>query len=194
MRHKLVVLTEGWRFVPMKALVAYFSRAGENYSNGDVVKIEEGNTEVVAKKIAILTNGELFKIEQATPYSDDYYTCIEESKEHKAKNMRPELVNCITSIDDYDIIYLGYPNYWNSLPRCILSFIEKFDFTGKIIKPFCTHGGSGFGNSVEELKAECKGAFITKGLEITGTEAHGHDDDIVKWLEKTSKYHDVFSQ
>ena len=113
----------------MNILVAYFSRAGENYFNGDIISIKEGNTEVVANKISGLTGGDIFKIEQAVPYSPQYDICVEESKEDKAKNVRPEIVNCLNSIDNYDVIYLGYPNYWGSLPMCVFTFLEKFDFT-----------------------------------------------------------------
>ena len=91
----------------MKTLIAYFSRAGENYCSGKIVSLEEGNTAVVARKIAIMTGGELFNIRQAVPYSDDYDTCLEESKEDKEKDARPEIVDCITSIADYDTIFIG---------------------------------------------------------------------------------------
>ena len=167
----------------MNTLIAYFSRAGENYRNGDIISIEEGNTEVVAKKIAVLTGGELFKIKQAVPYSDDYQTCVEESKEDKAKGVRPELVDCIDSIAEYDKIFIGYPNFWSSLPMCMLTFLEKFDFTGKEIHPFCTHEGSGFGNSLEELRAACKGAKIEDGLAVVGSEARNYNEAIKAWVE-----------
>lgn len=167
----------------MNALIAYYSRAGENYCNGDIVALEEGNTEIVAKKIAILTGGELFSIRQVHPYSSDYNICVEESKEDKAKDARPELVDCIESIDEYDTIFIGYPNYWGSMPMAVFTFLEKFDFTGKIIYPFCTHEGSGFGNSIEELKAECKGAKLENGLAVVGSTARNYDEAIRNWIE-----------
>ena len=166
----------------MKTLIAYFSRAGENYCNGSLISLEEGNTEVVAKKIAVLTGGELFKINRAVPYSDDYNICVEESKEEKVKNLRPELEYCIEGIDSYDEIFIGYPNYWGSMPMPMFTFLEKFDFSGKTIKPFCTHEGSGFGNSLEELKSICKGANIERGLEITGSNARNYDEVIRRWV------------
>lgn len=171
----------------MNTLIAYFSRAGENYCGGDVISIEKGNTEIVANKISMLTGGEVFKIEQTVPYSSQYDICIEESKEDKAKNVRPEIVNCLKSIDNYEVIYLGYPNYWGSLPMCVFTFLEKFDFTGKTIRPFCTHEGSGFGNSIEELTAVCKGAKVEKGLAVTGSEARKHDEEIKQWVDESLK-------
>ena len=171
----------------MNTLIAYFSREGENYCNGDIISVEESNTEVVANKISILTGGDLFKIEQMVPYSSKYDTCVEESKEDKAKNARPEIKNCLKSINNYDVIYLGYPNYWGSMPMCVFTFLEKFDFTGKTIRPFCTHEGSGFGNSIEELKAECKGAKIEKGLAVVGSEARVYDEAIRQWIDESVK-------
>ena len=171
----------------MNTLIAYFSREGENYCNGDIISVEEGNTEVVANKISILTGGDLFKIEQTVPYSSNYDTCVEESKKDKAKNERPEIKNCLKSINNYDVIYLGYPNYWGSMPMCVFTFLEKFDFTGKTIRPFCTHEGSGFGNSIEELKAECKGAKIEKGLAVVGSEARVYDEAIRQWIDESVK-------
>ena len=101
--------------------------------------------------------------------------------------MRPEIVNCLNSIDNYDVIYLGYPNYWGSLPMCVFTFLEKFDFTGKTIRPFCTHEGSGFGNSIEELTVACKGAKIEKGLAVTGSESRKHDEEIRQWVDESLK-------
>lgn len=167
----------------MNTLIVYFSRAGENYSGGNIVSLEEGNTEVVAKKIAVLTGGELFKVVPLNPYSDDYNLCVDAAKEDKAKNNRPEIVDCIDSIEQYDTIFLGYPNYWGSMPMWMFTFLEKFDFTGKIIRPFCTHEGSGFGNSIDEIKSICKGAIIKSGLSIVGSEARRSADKIRDWIE-----------
>ena len=173
--------------VSMNILIAYFSRAGENYRNGDVIFLEEGNTEVIAKKIAVISDGELFQIKQTVPYSDDYQTCVDESKEDKAKNARPELVDCIASIDEYDIIFLGYPNYWGSLPMCVMTFLEKFDFTGKKIYPFCTHEGSGFGHSINEIKNICPGANVGSGLSVIGSEAQDYNVAVRNWVDSILK-------
>ena len=167
----------------MGSLIAYFSRAGENYCNGDIISLEEGNTAIVAKKIALLTGGELFRVRQESTYSDDYNICVDESKEDKAKNARPELVDCIASIDDYDTIFIGYPNYWGSMPMAMFTFLEKFDFSNKKIYPFCTHEGSGFGRSIDELKTLCKGASIEKGILIVGSAVRNYDEAIRNWIE-----------
>ncbi|MGP1611620.1 MAG: flavodoxin [Catonella sp.] len=171
----------------MNILIAYFSRAGENYHNGGVIFLEEGNTEVIARKIAVISGGELFQIKQTVPYSDDYQICVDESKADKAMNARPEIVDCIAGIDAYDIIFLGYPNYWGSLPMCVMTFLEKFDFTGKKIYPFCTHEGSGFGHSIEEIKEICKGAKVESGLSVIGSKVQDYNIAVRNWVENIVK-------
>ena len=105
----------------MKKLIAYYSRAGENYFSGAHRTIAVGNTEKAARLLAELTGAELFHIEQKVPYSDDYDTCVAEVRRDLCANARPELTALPESLDDYDEIYLGYPNYcgtcrWRSTP------------------------------------------------------------------------------
>lgn len=167
----------------MSTLVAYFSRKGENYFDGNVRRIEKGNTEVVAEKIAELTGGRLFEVVPLTPYSSDYEVCVEESKEDKAKNSRPEIVGCIESIDEYKTIYLGYPNYWGTMPMAMFTFLEKFDFKDKVIMPFCTHEGSGLGNSLDDIRRICEGAEVRAGFSVSGSAVYEIDEATIKaWI------------
>lgn len=96
----------------MAKLVAFYSRADENYFGGSMKYIQIGNTEKAAKMIADMTGADLFKIEQKIPYAADYNTCIAQAKEDKQTGKRPEILNLPQDIDQYDEIYLGYPNYW----------------------------------------------------------------------------------
>ena len=131
-----------------KTLIAYYSRAGENIANGMTVMLSEGNTEVAAKYISEFVEADMFRIEQAVPYSDNYTDCTAQAKLDQSTNARPELKASLESIADYDTIYLGFPNYWGTMPMAVFTFLEQFDFTGKKIKPFVTHEGSGFGTAV----------------------------------------------
>ena len=166
----------------MKALIAYYSRTGENYVSGELKQLKVGNTEVAAEIIKKVTGGDMFKIDQAVKYSDDYNECIAEAKDDQKRKARPELTAYPESIDDYDTIYLGFPNYWGTMPMAVFTFLEKFDFSGKTIKPFCTHEGSGMGSSENDLKKLCSSANVEKGLAIYGSKVSDAEPAIRKWL------------
>ena len=167
----------------MSTLIAYFSRADENYFGGEMKYIEKGNTEIVAEKIEKMIDADVFKIEMKTPYAKEYMTCINEAKEHKNKGIRPELKAFPESIDDYDKIILAYPNYWGTYPMAVLTFLEHFDFSGKTIYPLCTNEGSGMGSSESDLKKALPNAVIKKGLSLTGSSVNHSDQKIQSWLK-----------
>lgn len=135
----------------MAALIAYFSRADQNYFGGRLKNISVGNTEQAARILEKITGADMFKIEPIQPYSKDYNICISQAQEDQLRNARPELTHYPESIDQYDMIYLGYPNYWGTMPMQVFTFLEHFDFSGKTICPFCTHEGSGIGRSEADI-------------------------------------------
>ena len=165
----------------MATLIAYYSRKGENYWAGDIKVLEKGNTERVAEFVAEATGGDLFEIETAKDYNADYYRCIEEAKAELQADARPDLKEYPESLDAYDTIFLGYPNWWGTCPMCVFTFLEHYDLTGKRIIPFCTNEGSGMGGSEKHLKKICKGATVEKGLSITGNRAAQSHDTVVTW-------------
>jgi flavodoxin len=144
--------------------------------------LEVGNTEVAANMIAELTDAELFKIEQVCPYSKNYNECISQAQDDQKRNARPELKKYPNSLDEYDTVYLGFPNYWGTMPMAVFTFLEKFDFNGKTIKPFCTHEGSGMGKSIRDIESICTGAKVEKGLAIHGAAVSRAKKDIEKWI------------
>ena len=148
----------------MAKLVAFYSRADENYFGGSMKYIQIGNTEKAAKMIADMTGADLFKIEQKIPYAADYNTCIAQAKEDKQTGKRPGILNLPQDIDQYDEIYLGYPNYWGTMPMAVYTFLESYDFTGKKIHPFCTHEGSGMGSSERDISTLCPNAKLLPGI------------------------------
>lgn len=166
----------------MKKLIAFYSRADENYVNGLIKTLKVGNTEIAAGIIKELTGADLFKIEQVKPYSKDYNECMAQAQDDQRQNARPDLKNYPKTLDEYDIIYLGYPNYWSTMPMAVFTFLEDFDFGGKIIKPFCTHEGSGMGSSINDIKKLCPGATVEKGLAIHGGSVERSREDIEKWI------------
>jgi len=166
----------------MAKLVAFYSRADENYFSGGCRYVMVGNTEKLAKMISEMTGADLFKIEQKIPYAADYNTCIQQAKEDLQAKARPELVSAPDSLDGYDEIYLGFPNYCGDMPMAVYTFLEKFDWSGKTIHPFCTHEGSGLGGTEGKIKGVCKGAVVTKGLAVQGSLSDNAGTAVEKWI------------
>jgi len=167
-----------------KILVAFFSRAGENYAVGH---IEQGNTHIVAEMIASATGGTLFRIKPATPYPDDYRACTEVAQREKRSKARPALAGDIAA-EEYDVIFLGYPNWWGDLPMCVYTFLEQHDWQGKIVIPFCTHEGSGLSDTENLLRAACRGASVLNGLAVRGSVAQNEREkarkQVLEWLKQ----------
>lgn len=165
-------------------LIAYFSRAGENYEVGTV---EVGNTQKVAEIIADETGGNLFHIETVTPYPESYDKCVEVARKELQENARPELTEKVDNFDSYDIIFLGYPIWINDMPMAIYSFLDEYDFNGKTIYPFSTNEGSELAGTVETIKEQEPKADVKKGLAITGTIAQNDPEKtrelVTEWLD-----------
>ena len=166
-----------------KTLIAFFSRADENYFGGAMRYVKVGNTEIVAGIIKELIPADTFKIEMKNPYSPVYMTCIEEAKKDLRAKARPELVSMPASIDEYDTVILAYPNYWGTMPMAVYTFLENYDFSGKTILPLCTNEGSGMGSSEREIKKTCPGADVKRGLPVTGSTAANSNSSVERWLK-----------
>ena len=165
-----------------KTLIAFFSRADENYFGGAMRYVKVGNTEIVVNDMKEMINADTFKIEMKDPYSPVYMTCIDEAKKDLRAKARPELVSMPASIDEYDTVVLAYPNNWGTMPMAVFTFLENFDFSGKTILPLCTNEGSGMGGSERDIKKTCPGANVKSGLSVTGSEAANAAGRVKKWL------------
>lgn len=171
-----------------KVLIAYYSRAGQNYVSGDIVNLSVGNTAALAKKIHAITGGDLFEIRTVKSYPTDYHETTEVAQKELREKARPELVGDLPDVSSYDVVILGYPNWWGTMPMAVYSFIEKSgNLAGKTILPFCTHEGSGMGNSVRDLKKLCPAATVLPGLPIKGTRMYKNDPtvdtEVARWLQ-----------
>jgi len=167
-----------------KNLIAYFSRKGHNYVSGKIVNLPVGNTEIAARMIQELTGGDLFQIEAVKAYPEDYTEATEVAKKELHENARPELVRQVPDIGAYDVIFLGYPNWWNTFPMPVFTFLERHALAGKTIVPFCTHEGSGLGRSEMDIAKLCPGATLMEGLAIHGTHVGAARAAIEKWLTR----------
>ncbi len=168
----------------MSSLVIYFSRSGENYFGGELKNIEKGNTEVIAEYIQEIDDADLFKVETVIDYPADYMECIDVAKKEQQVAARPKIKETLDNIDAYDTIYIGFPNWWGTLPMAMFTQLEQLDFTGKIVKPFVTHEGSGFGSALRDINKLCNGAEIKSGLSIPGANVGSAKDTVRAWIDE----------
>ncbi len=154
------------------SLIAYFSWGG--------------NTRGIATEIQSQTGAELFEIQMTTPYSMDYNTVLDQAQEAQNAQDRPELSTHVEDMDRYDTIILGYPNWWASIPMPVASFLEEYDFSGKTIIPFCSHGGGRFGQSLTAITKLAPDAVLGEGLAVSYSGGSGLSGDITAWLEENN--------
>lgn len=170
-----------------KTLVVFFSRTGENYAVGNIKK---GNTHIIAEMIAEETDGTLFQVEPLKAYPANYTKCTEVAKQEMESKARPAIKGDV-AVEDYDVIYIGYPTWWGDMPMPVYTFIEKHNWQGKTVVPFCTHEGSGLSDTENKLKKACEGATILKGLAILGTTAQKSQEQarktVINWLANHAK-------
>ena len=168
----------------MAALIAFYSRADENYFGGDLRYIKVGNTQRAAEMIQEAVGGELFQIRQQEPYSADYRTCVDQARRDWQEKARPALAAFPDSLEGYDDIYLGYPNYCGTMPMAVYTFLEHYDFTGKLICPFCTHEGSGLSQTERDIRKAAPGATVTRGLAIHGSHVDEAAPALTRWVKE----------
>lgn len=175
-------------------LIAYFTVPEDIGTNGIdadsgasvVVKDEEvlGNMEYMALTIQDAIGGDLFRIETKEAYPLDHEPLVDQAAEEQDENARPELATHIENPEQYDTILLGYPNWWGDMPQPLFTFLEEYDFSGKTIIPFNSHGGSGFSNTIEEIKELQPDANISdEGLSISRDKVADSVQDVTDWAK-----------
>lgn len=142
-----------------------------------------GNTKEIAEEIQAQTGADLFEITLVNPYSTDYNTVLDEAQRDQNEQARPELAAHIENMDEYDTILLGYPNWWASIPMPIASFLEEYDFSGKTIIPFCSHGGGRFGQSLTAIAKLAPDSTMGEALSVHYSGGSSLPEDITEWLE-----------
>jgi flavodoxin len=167
-----------------KCLIAYYSREGNNYVSGNIVNLPIGNTKVVANMIQEMTGGDVFCINTVKSYPEDYTETTNVAKKELHDNARPELSSHVKNMDSYNVIFLGYPNWYGTMPMPVFTFLEEYEFSGKTIIPYCTHEGSGLGHSEKDIAKLCPKATLLKGLSIHGSSVNAAKKDVANWLSK----------
>ena len=165
-------------------LVAYFSRADENYNVGT---IDVGNTQIVAEYIASEVGADSFHIETVTPYPADYDECCDVAKQELADKARPEIQGGVENMEQYDIVFLGYPIWWGDMPMAVYTFMDSYDFSDKVVIPFNTHEGSGESGTYSAIASYLPNAQVLDGMAIQGKTAQEFSSDtqqaVRDWLD-----------
>ena len=128
----------------------------------------------------------MFHIESVPAYPKDYTETTEVAKRELRAKARPKLTEQVKDIEAYDVIFLGYPNWWGTMPMPVYTFLESYDFSGKTIVPFCTHEGSGMGHSEKDIAKACPNATVLEGIAIHGTSAGSAESKVSSWIDKLS--------
>ena len=176
-----------------KILIAYFTWSDntvvENPNSIDVDAetsasvLSPGNAELIANWIAEETGGDLFSIKTQNKYSSDYDECLNQARKERDNNERPALVGRVNNIDDYDVIFLGFPNWWYTM--AVFTFVESYDLSGKTIIPFCTHGTGGLLRTIRDLKnllpENCE---VLEPIGVYRPEVKNSKSKVLDWLRK----------
>lgn len=162
-----------------KAIVIFFSHAGENYSVGN---IKVGNTKIVADYITEVTGADQFEVVAVKSYDMPYNKLIDVAKKEQQAGEKPAFKGKIDNLADYDIVFVGTPIWWGTFPQVMFTFFDKYDLSGKKVYPFSTHEGSGLGSIVRDLRRIYPKADIQKGFSIYGHDVRTGKDKVTKWL------------
>lgn len=178
-----------------KILIAYFTWSDNTVvENPDSIDVDAetsasvlspGNAELIANWIAEETGGDLFSIKTQNKYSSDYDECLNQARKERDNNERPALVGRVNNIDDYDVIFLGFPNWWYTCPMAVFTFVESYDLEGKTIIPFCTHGTGGLSRTIRDLKnilpENCE---VLEPIGVYRPEVKNSKSKVLDWLRK----------
>lgn len=172
-------------------LVAYFSWADNAVQNSDLDAITSpsvtipGDVAQLADWVQEATGGDLFTIQVTEPYSSDWDECLERANQEKGENAHPELIETVADMDDYDVVFLGYPNWWYSAPMAVFSFIEENDLSGKSVYLFCSHGSGGLASSVQDISAAIPDSTISDNVfDVYEEDAADSQSEVQNWLEE----------
>ena len=166
-----------------KNLVVYFSMP-DNVDDSTVVIDGEtlGNTQYMAYVIQETVGADIFRIEPETPYPTDHDELVDLASEEQSNNARPAIKDTIENFDTYENIFVGYPNWWGDMPMILYSFFDEYDFSGKTIIPFNTHGGSGFSGTISTIKELEPNAEVLDGKSISRNDIQDAEQEIVDWV------------
>lgn len=156
-----------------KTLVVYFSHTN--------------NTATIAEYIQSLTDADTFRIEPVMPYPSVYEQHEPIAKKERDEQARPALKAGVENLNEYDVIFIGFPIWWEDAPMIIATFLENHDFTGKTVVPFCTHGGGGSGQAFDQVKKYASSAKYLEGYQVKGSRATSDKPNVEQWLKRIGR-------
>jgi flavodoxin len=156
--------------ITKKILVAYFSHSG--------------NTREIANQIHKSVGGDIFEIQPVKPYPHDYDAVVQQARQELDSGYKPALKTKIENIKSYDLVFVGYPIWWGTIPAPVKTFLSEYNFSGKTILPFCTHEGSGLGRSVTDISKLCPKSTVLDGVGIRGSDVKTAQNKVSEWLGK----------
>ncbi len=154
----------------VSALSAYFSHSG--------------NTRIIAHQIHESVGGDIFEIVPVDPYPRDYDEVVEQARKELSKEYRPNLKTKVENMKSYNVVFVGYPIWWGTIPMPVATFLSEYDFSGKTIVPFCTHEGSGLGRSAMDIKQLCPQPTVLDGLAVRGRDIKKAQNEVTGWLRE----------
>ncbi|MCF6166683.1 NAD(P)H-dependent oxidoreductase [Furfurilactobacillus rossiae] len=166
---------------PKRILIVTFSRVGTNYPD---VTLKVGHTQHIANQIAQVTHGRQFSIQADDMYPKNYQATVDRAEREQDRNARPEIKGPLPDMANYDVIFLGYPIWWNEIPMPVRTFMDEENLNGKVIIPFSTNAGSGWGDSLSQLRQKYPHATLRGGYEVEGTRVNHSTHAINKWLHE----------
>ena len=169
-----------------KCLIAYYSRKGKNYVSGRIVDLKVGNTEVVANMIQKITGGDMFPIESVTAYPNDYTETTEVAKNELRAKARPNLTRQVENIARYDMIFLGYPNWWGTMPMPVHTFLRVMISPERKSFPFAPTKAAAWATVNRILPKHVPRLYVLKGIAIHGTTASSANSNVSSWIDELS--------
>ena len=154
----------------MKSIVIYFTPT-------------EGNTKLLANRVAFHSGSDMYRIEAVKPYPEDYYECNARAREEYETNARPEIKGPLPNLEGYDVIYLGFPNWYRTYPKVVATFLDLVSLKGKIVKPFCTNEEGGFGIGELQLRSALAESDVRDGFSSKSEDVMERDNDIAEWVK-----------
>ena len=177
-------------------LIAYFSRMGNTeFPDGIDASTSasillgkdnnlQGTTEYMASLIQKNTGGDLHLIQTEEPYPADYDATVSQNYREQQAGIIPKLKNVAENLDQYDIVFIGYPIWAMTIPQPIVSFVNQYDLSGKTVIPFCTHAGYGSGDSYSKVQSLCPEAEVLEGFAVEAEKIQSAEQTVPQWLDE----------